>query len=225
VLTVFISETEWDYKEKKTLYDKLYEAEGWLSEQAENYGRTVAFEGGEYGLEKTVIMDHIVAGQAKGDEPVDLVSVVLRKVGYSSNASFVDWVRENTDCENTVVVIFANKSGTGYAIACSSDMDMEKYFLEGCILFKNYSNNKPLAASSIAHELLHLFGAWDLYATFSQTKDREEKAGQLFPDDIMYRVSYNIRELSIGPLTAWLVGLSDKEEDWYEWFRPKDKPK
>lgn len=223
VLTVFISETEWDYNEKKALYDRLYEAEEWLVEQAGHYGKTLVFEGGEYGLNSTVIMDHIAEGRASGNEPVDLVSNVLRKVGYPGNTRFVEWVRENTGCDNFLVLIFADKAGTGYSMACSSEMDMEKYFLEGCILYKNYSNNRPLASASIAHEILHLFGAWDLYATFSQTKDREEKARQLFPNDVMLRVSYNIRELNIGPLTAWLTGLSDRKEDWFEWFRPRSR--
>lgn len=28
-------------------------------------------------------------------------------------------------------------------------------------------------------------------------------------------------ELEISPLTAWLVGLSEKEESWFETFLPK----
>ena len=135
---------------------------------------------------------------------------------------FINWVKQNTDCTNSLVLIIANKKGRGYAMQYSKEMNKEKYFLEGCILYKQYDEKNALASSSIAHEILHLFGAWDLYETFQQSKDREVKAKQLFPNDIMLRTSNNINELKIDKLTAWLVGLSSTEEKWYNWFRPKN---
>ena len=112
-----------------------------------------------------------------------------------------------------MVLILANKAGNGYAIQYSYEMDKNLYFLERTILYQKYLNDSELASSSIAHEILHLFGAWDLYETFEQTKDREVKARELFPDDIMLQTSYNINELNIDKLTAWLTGLSSFHED------------
>ncbi len=48
------------------------------------------------------------------------------------------------------------------------------------------------------------------------------KAKELFPNAVMLRVSYNINELEICPLTAYLVGLTDEYEKWYWWFQPSD---
>ena len=220
VLTVFISEKEWRYDEKLKIINEVYGAEGWLVGQAKNYGKSISFMGGNYGLVETVIMDNIVSGTASGNEPKGIVSSVLKKIGYSNSMQFVDWVKKNTNCSNSLVLIIANKDGIGYALPYSTNMDQEKYFLEGSIVYKNYSVNLPLCSSQIAHEILHLFSAWDLYKTLDQGKDREYKAKQIFPNDVMLRVSYDINELKVDKLTAWLVGLSSYSEDRYEWFRP-----
>ena len=221
ILTVFISKSDWIYDAKIALYNKIYEAEKWIVKQAEKYSATLEFEHGCFGLDETIIIDDIYSGTGSGKEPVDIVKKTFKKVGYKSNESFLEWVKENTDCTGSLVLIVANQKGRGYALPYSDEMSAEDYFLEGCMIYSQEEDGSPVASATIAHEILHLFGAWDLYETFEQTKENEEKAKQLFPDDIMLRTSYNIEELSIDPLTAWLAGLSPNKEEWYEGFRPK----
>ena len=103
-------------------------------------------------------------------------------------------------------------------MAYKDEYDRKKYFLEGTILYTSYEEGVPGCAAGIAHELCHLFGAEDLYATFIQTAENEARARELFPDDIMLRVSYDISTQKIDKLTAWLVGLTDDMEDWYMSF-------
>lgn len=38
----------------------------------------------------------------------------------------------------------------------------------------------------------------------------------------MLKTSYNINELSIDSLSAWLIGWNQNPKDWYETFRPKE---
>jgi len=229
VLTIFISETNWEYDDKIQQYDKIYEAQNWITQQAKTYNKTIDFIGGQFGLEETIIMKDIPVGTASGNEPVDIINTALQKIGYSNPLIFFEWVKNNTDADNCAVLILANKAGNGYAVPCNEELinystrNKELYFLEGTILYRKYLNNNDLASASIAHELLHLFGAWDLYQTYAQPKSREDKAKELFPDDIMLRTSYDINTLKIDKLTAWLVGLSHFYEDWYEWFRPISK--
>ncbi len=168
-------------------------------------------------MDDTIILDNIPVGTASGNEPTNLVDIVLKKVGYNSVSKFSDWIKYNTNSDNYLVLIIANKKGNGYALPYPKGAD-KKYLVEGTILYKRYLDNQSLLSSSIAHEILHLFGAWDLYETFQQPKSREDKARELFPNDIMHRVSYDIDELKIDKLTAWLVGISSFKEDWYDWF-------
>ena len=221
VLTVFVSSGRWTKEEKTGEYSKIYEAQEWLASQARRFNRTVSFEGGTYGLEEPLSLDDLPIGAATGNEPTDLVGRVLRKIGYASPLQFHDWVKANTSCDQALVLILSDQKGIGYAMNYIDGVDKETYFLEGCILYRYYPDGRPMASSSIAHEFLHLFGAWDLYETFQQPRDRADKAAELFPDDVMHRTSYDIGELEIGRLTAWLVGLTAATEPWFEWFRPK----
>jgi hypothetical protein len=88
------------------------------------------------------------------------------------------------------------------------------------MMYRYHPLGIELIHSMIAHEVLHLYGAWDLYNSYVQTHDVASKAQQLFPNDIMLRTSYNLAELQVDALTAWRIGWSDKKESWYEWFRP-----
>ena len=42
----------------------------------------------------------------------------------------------------------------------------------------------------------------------------------MYPKEVMHNHYFPLAELEISPLTAWLVGLSEKEESWFETFLP-----
>lgn len=220
VLTVFVTSGTWTTEEKTQEYRKIFEAQNWLIKQARRYDKKIAFDGGNFGMREPFRMADMPAGTASGNEPTDLVSRVLLQLGYTSPMQFTEWVQQNTDCNHALVLILSDLKGIGYAMAYREGGDADKYFTEGCILYRNFPDGRPMSAAGIAHEFLHIFGAWDLYANFRQSHEQEQKARELFPDDIMLRTSYKIDELVIDRLTAWRVGLSQKQEAWYEWFRP-----
>lgn len=64
----------------------------------------------------------------------------------------------------------------------------------------------------------HLFGAVDLYEVTPDMKKIDEKMEEMYPKEVMHRSHYPMKELMISPLTAWLVGLTDKQEDWFKTF-------
>ena len=83
-------------------------------------------------------------------------------------------------------------------------------YSEHCVLFaNNLSGSKGSRASTIAHEILHLFGAEDYYVSMS----REALANQKYPDDIMLWQVERIQDNSIGDCTAYSVGWTDEVPD------------
>ena len=221
-LSCFVSgpDDEWEYGEKLNMLKLLREGQDWIKKQAIPYGADVRFDSsGNFGLKDDIEFPTIERGTASGNESVDWVSKVLYKVGYKSTLDFANWVKATKKCDNLQVVIFVKGPGNGYAMASSTEMDKEKYFLEGTVMYEKYNSGEALPASSIAHELLHLYGAWDLYRTFSQTEENEKRARVLFPNSVMLRVSYDIDELEVDELTAWLVGWKKEPKVWYDTFR------
>ena len=212
VLTIFTGVNQWSKKDYDAFFSKVHEAQQWLTQQAKRYGEFLSFVNGNFGYPEPIDFN-IARGTASGKESVDYIRLLMKQIGYQSPLDFVRWAKENA-----LVLVVANKTGTSYAISYNESYDKEKYYLEGAIMFTKYLDGGENCAASIAHEICHLFGAEDLYETFQQTKDNEELARKLYPNDIMLRTSYNINELEINEMTAWFVGLSNNEKKWYRGF-------
>ena len=204
---------------------KLNESLLWLKKQASRYNVSVNFDKrGVYWLQKDVKLPKIARGTGSGNEPVDWVPKVLYKVGYSSTLDFIDWVTENTSCKNTHVLIFVKGKGRSYAIPSNSRHNKERYFVEGSVIYQKYNSGRESHSAPIAHEILHLYGAWDLYETFKQSAENAQRAKERFPNSIMLRSSVNnIDILEVDELSAWRVGWNTKPKDWYATFEP-NKP-
>ena len=225
VLSCFISDNynRWTAEEKQQMVNKQHNAQDWLKKQAANYGVTVNFEGGSFGFDSDIKIDNINYGTGSGAEDVNILTTVFKKIGYSSNLSFYDWVLNNTNCKNTFVNFFIKGQGRSYSIAYESElMNKERFFVECTVVYKEYWGGLEMYEASMAHEILHLFGAWDLYETFQQSKEKELRARQYFPNSIMLRTTYNINELMVDEVTAWLIGWNNNPRDWreYEWYNP-----
>ncbi len=151
---------------------------------------------------------------------------VMQKRGYSNSKQAARKLKRKYDTDNLQVLIFTKGNGRPYALRYANGMNKKKYFLEGVLIYNNYLNAGPVPIQSVAaHEMLHIYGAWDLYNTYSQSKDRQEKARNKWPNDIMLRVDHDITLLEINELTAWLIGWSRYYNEEFEWFRPSDYKK
>jgi hypothetical protein len=73
--------------------------------------------------------------------------------------------------------------------------------------------------SVIAHNILHLFGAADLFETpYRRNQKKIEELQQVYPDDIMTNVyGRDLHKLDIGDYTQYLIG-------WKDEISPKHKP-
>jgi len=71
----------------------------------------------------------------------------------------------------------------------------------------------------IAHEFLHLFGAWDLYATpFDKKKaaiKKKKQAMELFPHEIMAFAYRNLDSLEISEFTKYTIGWENQLDKKY----------
>jgi hypothetical protein len=75
----------------------------------------------------------------------------------------------------------------------------------------------------MSHELLHLFGAWDLYYGQSQSRESAARLKELYPYSIMINTGRHKESLEVDELTAWRIGWIEKEEDHFADFSPNRK--
>lgn len=118
-------------------------------------------------------------------------------------------------------LLFLPVSGTSFTMAHYAE-DGASFPYEYCCLYRYdaYSDRtEPESPATYAHEILHLFGAPDLYEGSSDPYvdgDLTAYVAQTYPDEIMYSTYaddgsnlYTSIDKVISPLTAYCIGLTD----------------
>jgi hypothetical protein len=224
-LAIFISTPKdpWKYEDKLKAYQRQREAQDWLVAQAEEYDVELSFQGGNYGLYNgDISVPYIPVSDRDGKGMyTDWGAYLLKKIGYKSPVDLWTSIKKKTGCDNLQVIIYSNTTGVSYAMAYKPKLNTDKYFVEVSFLHRySTSGGVDLNPSKIAHEMLHLYGAWDLYNSYKHERDVASKAKEHFPNDIMYRSSNDLNDLEVDELTAWRIGWNDEKESWYDWFDP-----
>ncbi|MAA79772.1 MAG: hypothetical protein CL916_10980 [Deltaproteobacteria bacterium] len=216
-LLFFLSDekSEWNYIEKQKMLQQITDAEIWLIEQAKRYNHKLQFEHGLFGWEQDIHFEEMPQGNRSGKEDVFLTNKIIQKVGYKSQTEIINQI----PADNIQLLFLFKRDGVSYAFPYSPNV-ADEFFLEGMSIYHRFNEQTPQCTSCIAHEMLHLFGAWDLYRSFQTTKAQEDQARKRYPNSIMLRTSYNIDELNIDPVTAWRIGWIDSLPTGAEFFRP-----
>lgn len=229
LVSVFVNDagTSWDYNsdtDKALLresLDKLGEATAYISENASNYGKQVSFI-----YDWTVDRDLVYT--AFFDE--DMVT-------FSGDFYYkqTDWVEDNIDISrlqmkyNTENILFIFFFNTDYSNdirswAISYDPFDQQYVMVEIANFYMKFDNIEMPAASYAHEILHTFGAQDLYAPNNIiTQDYVDYMASIASNDIMYTVSaYGITN-DFSPLDAYYVGLAPRPYEADVWSLGKSE--
>lgn len=224
-LYVFLEATTnpWTAEEKQAKLNELSIAQQWLISQANTWGVPLNFTTKPLSKAVSLQFENIPKATGSGTERTDWAMEILKKSGFRNARQAYRKISRQTGFDNIQLIIFAKAGGISYAMRYAKNFKKQKFFMESVMLYERYDNDAPMPVSAIiAHEILHLYSAWDLYTTYAQTADRHQKAQELFPDDIMLRVGYELNHLKVDDLTAWLVGWNKTEQPIFEWFRPED---
>ena len=217
---VFVSDdqSDWSRREQRVHVRRLKRGENWIASQSIAYNvSTPKFTHRVYGRWMDINLPHLPPGTRSGNENVEMVHLVSRELGFESPHA---WRAQFTE-EQFAALIFLKRDGASYAIPQEIGLD-SRYDIEGAVLYNNFEPGTPNCATCMAHELLHVFGAWDMYETFQITKSQMDTATKLYPNSVMLRTSYNPYELTIDPVTCWRIGWCNKPEN-AETFRPKPR--
>lgn len=130
-------------------------------------------------------------------------------------------LRDQYGTDHIGFLLFLPVSGTSFTMAHYADDDVNFYHEYCCIYrYDAYAAEpEPESPATYAHEILHLFGAPDLYAGSSDPYVSGEMTAyveQTYPDDIMFSTYaadgsnvYTSIDKIISPLTAYCIGLTD----------------
>ncbi len=223
IISVFMddSESTMDTQTESEILNNTREAADWLEAEAQKRGITAQIITGKE--DHNLILRYKYSGTITDtDYNYDDILLMLKTLKIDSLYSTIT---EEYGEANIAVILFLNKPGRSFSLFSDSAAMPEnllagepnpidfRYF-DVCVLFayQVYTENvyNPYI---IAHELLHLYGAVDLYYKYSGNLQNDamqaEKsiiAKRVLPNEIMY---HHTPPNEISDLTAYLIGWEE----------------
>ena len=217
MLTVFVDDyvTQWTQEEIDEIYqNRINPAVQFLTEQARQRNIWLEFDTGYYATDAS--MGRVVQYQGVLDEYgfenhfPDVLDHVALSLGFSSKQELHDNVLQQSGADQLIIMVAVKSTGRSFAV--SDRDDNPNHNVEYFVMYRNHwKTRESTAASTVAHEMLHLFGAEDMYVEpdNGQRYQRDAIAKKSFPRDLMYTEYYNIWDNIIDAYTAYAIGWSD----------------
>ena len=143
-------------------------------------------------------------------------SLISRQLGYESFNSFTDDITHHDTNHQVALVFHTNNQDRSFAKPCPNTIYKVACNYEYVMLTEQMSHYRNLARVQFvqSHEILHLFGADDLY-NIKAAKDYAVT-------DIMNYQSQALIYSTIEPITAWAIGWADLPKTPFKVLYPKD---
>ena len=164
----------------QTMGADLAEAEYWLQQQAALYGKRLRFKNAAYGMNGEITLKEVPV-DAKSPNAFYFPEEVYKAQHFKNGWDVSEYIRKHlTESRQWISIILCNSKGRSFACPVNKRLvtyDEKMFFLESCVVFR-YNSWYPYSATksaSYAHEILHLFGAADLYAHDDSEKEEMEQ--------------------------------------------------
>jgi hypothetical protein len=152
-----------------------------------------------------------IAAVAGESLPRDTSHITNIKNDMKTRERLIARLRDIHRTDNVALIYFINNYYTD-EISATFDISNDNNVEFSVVSFKN--------PSVIAHEFLHLFGAYDLYMTPFDVKKKDQKKKdklmQMFPDEIMAFAHRDINRLTISGFTKYLIGWENELSPEYQ---------
>jgi len=202
---------QWTEEEVEYYMGELENSQYWLMEEASVYGAEINFINDYFATVEEVVEVPTVTMQ----NSFRLLQEVMLQMSYKDYRDFLNFQQFDIEENKLSVLFFIKSNNRSHARNYS-----HKRNLDTAIIYAKSTYGRLTNHYVFSHELLHLFGAWDLYHGESQTLDQAIKLKALFPNSIMINTWSNQEHLEVDELTAFLVGWAEEVEDEFFDFKP-----
>jgi hypothetical protein len=226
IINCFVSagRKTWKQSEKDETLRKEQAGIYWLKKQAAKWiEENLDFSVSNLGYERDITLEKIEKDREPKNLKVKWVHLVLNTIGITDVYQYYDSVKNANNANNVVVLIFAKSVGRSYAQSAYSNYKNNDYFLEGAVIYSETFSGLEESPATIIHEMLHLFGARDIYISSTQNEEAVSKMNSVFPMSIMLDTHREIGPLIVEQFTAWCIGWSHSFWGWYDFFMPANR--
>lgn len=229
--TVFLflddNESSWTETEVSEFwYNSIETGYSYLETEAARYGVDLELEKAGYATDPShgISLKYngiVTANLMEESVSHDIFDQAAASLGFSSVEDMNQYLQSYSGKSQVAYVIALDKPGRSYAHPAQAPS--HNSLIEYCVVFSsNLNSTVDTSAATIAHEVLHLFGAEDYYDPYGTTPKRAELAKTLYPNDIMHITATDVNTLTAGAFTAYTVGWTDtlpsecNNADWWQ---------
>jgi len=213
IFTLFVDTSEgvWEDEERDYYFEELLKSQDWLQDQAVFYGQHLEFDNDYFFRNK----DRVYSKYVDFRNSRILLNDALKQLKYKDFNDFLNQTRFDFKQNKLKILFFVKSKNRSHAYNYFSNSEVDI-----AIIYSNCNYGMVTDHYVVSHEMLHQFGAWDLYFGESQSREKAEKLLELYPNSIMINTYSNQERLEVDELTAWRVGWhNDFKEDYIE-FTP-----
>jgi hypothetical protein len=134
---------------------------------------------------------------------------LVQAAGAENGNRLVARLKRDHRADAVVLVFHVNQACDSYNLTFYEGVG-PAWAAERIVCFSRYADGRRTLAASYAHEILHAFGAGELYFPYDRADHRRRRAARLFPNDIMRRVDPDLGRLRIDAFTAYRIGWTDR---------------
>ena len=221
IIFVDDNESNWNENDKSEFVEKKFlPSINYLSNQSSLYNVTL---NQDYRIcEGTANYNGVIEAETvQNGVQYDIYTQVASSLGYKSANEMNDSLKKELGVSQVAYLFAINKEGRSYKLSHSQTAIERKY--EFCVFFsQSIGYTDTTCYSTIAHEILHLFGAEDYYDPYGDYPEREKLAKEFYPNDIMFGTVTDVNTVSVGNYTAYSVGWIDQlpeECNVDEWWK------
>lgn len=209
------NESNWNENEKNEfIKNKFLVSIDYLARNASDYSVTLCRKYRNFPTDSNTKVTYngiVETDVVENGSQTDIFNQIALSMGYSAPEEMDSTLKKEMNVNQIAYLFVLNKEGRSYKYSYVTD---DSKTIEFCVFFddsiKSYDNT---CCSTIAHEILHLFGAEDFYDPYGELPERQKLAEKLYPNDIMFALMNNVNDAQIGAYTAYSVGWTDTLPD------------
>ena len=211
----------WTEDAKALTRQYLATAVQWLNEQAETYGQTLQLYYDDGTANSPLCRTYTPRAAIRGGRSSDESDALLTELDAVSDTLDTAELQKTYGTDRVAFLYFLPVSGASFTMVHYADDGSNFYHEYSCLYrYDVYAGEgESESPATYAHEILHLFGAPDLYEGSSDDFVDDALIAyveETYPDEIMNSTynddgtsSFDSVNKAISPLTAYCLGLTD----------------
>ena len=205
VVYVFVDDgklSRWGTRDRQHALSNLSAVEAWYRQRADTYGvDSLSFVSRNFVYDRDPLLRKALQQLSSREVAIasDLAGRVAALAGGSTVNSFLQQVIAEENADQALLLLHINKKARSFALPCRLPCWNRAEY--AYLLEKPKRNDWDSILYTQAHEILHLFGADDLYNIAS--------ARTYAPRDIMHHIPRYLRTTEIDSITAYAIGWTE----------------